>query len=217
MLSSHLAGGVKEGQKTASYNSNSHDTDFFLVIWSRNITLLRVVLRSLSLVISVQSHSILIWAAYFQVMLNPVLKFVKVVVVLCFVKKFCVQLHSAQKCVLEGNIILIASPEPSATWAVWWTQCFDKGFSPSTSDMPYLYNSTNAPYLCFIYQTSQQQTALLSKTCFFLPLKMKVTLSLGHMKQPKPWLSSKSCWQSKGKAAGFVKGDTIVLSVVTCK
>jgi len=48
LLSLHLAGGMKEGQKTVSYNNNSHDKDHFLVIWSRNTTLLRVVLRSFS-------------------------------------------------------------------------------------------------------------------------------------------------------------------------
>jgi len=54
----------------------------------------------------------------------------------------------------------------------------------------YHYNSTNAPYLCLIYLPSQQLTVLLSKTCFFLKLKMKTTLILGHMKEPKVWLSS---------------------------
>jgi hypothetical protein len=52
-------------------------------------------------------------------MLIPVLKFVKV---LWFLKRFCVQLHPVQKYVLDGNIILIVFAEPSATWAVWWTQ-----------------------------------------------------------------------------------------------
>lgn len=55
---------------------------------------------------------------------------------------------------------------------------------------PINYNSTNAPYSCFIYLPSQQPTALLSKTFFFLSLKMKITLLLGHMKEPKVWLSS---------------------------
>jgi len=55
-------------------------------------------------------------------MLIPVLKFVKVVMMLWFLKRFCVLLYPVQKYVLDGNIILITFAEPSATWAVWWTQ-----------------------------------------------------------------------------------------------
>jgi hypothetical protein len=54
-------------------------------------------------------------------MLISVLKFVKVVI-LWFLKRFCVQMHPVQKYVLNGNIILIAFAEQSATWAVWWMQ-----------------------------------------------------------------------------------------------
>jgi hypothetical protein len=55
-------------------------------------------------------------------MLIPALKFVKVITMLCVVETFCVQPHPVQKHVLHRNIILIAFAEPSATWAVWWTQ-----------------------------------------------------------------------------------------------
>jgi hypothetical protein len=55
-------------------------------------------------------------------MLIPVLKFMEVVMMMCFVKRFCVQLHSVQKFVLDGSIIFIAFAEPSATWAVCWKQ-----------------------------------------------------------------------------------------------
>lgn len=57
LLFSHLAGRMKEGQKTVSYNSNSHDKDYFLIIWSRNTTLLRVVLRSFSVSCPISSKS----------------------------------------------------------------------------------------------------------------------------------------------------------------
>lgn len=57
LLSLHLAGGMKEGQKTVSYNSNYHAKDYFLVIWSRNTTLLRVVLRSFSFSCPISSKS----------------------------------------------------------------------------------------------------------------------------------------------------------------
>lgn len=57
LLSSHLAGGTEKGQKIVSYNSNSHDKDYFLVMWSRNTTFLRVVLRSFSVSCLISSKS----------------------------------------------------------------------------------------------------------------------------------------------------------------
>jgi hypothetical protein len=52
-------------------------------------------------------------------MLIPVLKFVKVVMMLWLLKRICVQLHPVQNYVLDGNIILIAFAETSAPRAVW--------------------------------------------------------------------------------------------------
>jgi hypothetical protein len=47
---------------------------------------------------------------------------------LWFLKRFCGQLHPVKKYALDGNVILIVFAEPSAIWAVWWTQWLSKRF-----------------------------------------------------------------------------------------